>query len=56
MTPREELLDHIEKLKQASRKSHSEYIKIDYAKAIRKMKKELKTYDMYQRQTSGEKA
>lgn len=52
---REEFLAEIATMKAARRRSKSHHLKRDYEKAIRKMQKELKAYDMYQRQASGEK-
>lgn len=50
MTPREEFVAEIERLKLASRRTHSEYLKIDYAKAIKRKKKQLRNYDRFQQE------
>lgn len=52
---RDEFLTRIATMRSAQRRTKSHHLKRDYEKAIRKMEKELKAYDMYQRQTSGEK-
>lgn len=50
---REEFTAEIARLKQARQKTTSRHLKTDYGKAIRRMTRELKAYDMYQRQTTG---
>lgn len=47
---RAEITAKIERLKQSSRKTHSEYLKRDYSKAIKRLKKELALYDIYQKE------
>ena len=44
---RQEFVDEMERLKQAIRKTHSEYLKKDYIKALKTMKRELTDYDRF---------
>lgn len=50
MTKREELCEKIATMKMARRRSKSHHLKEDYEKAIKRMTKELKTYDRYQQE------
>lgn len=50
MTPREKHVAEIERLQEAYSKSYSKRLKNDYAKAICRMKKELKLYDILRSQ------
>ena len=52
MNQREEFQQRIALLKYASRRTHSEYLKRDYAKAIKRMKKELALYDILKKKTN----
>lgn len=51
MDQREVFRQRIAQLKYASRRTHSEYLKRDYAKAIKRMKKELALYDILQKKS-----
>lgn len=46
---RKEFCRQIAKMREAQRRSNSHHLKRDYEKGIRRMQKELRTYDMYQR-------
>lgn len=50
MTKREEFCRQIATMKLARRRTKSQHQKADYDKAIRRMQKDLKTYDLLQRQ------
>lgn len=47
MSRRDELCLEIRRLKKAKQETSSKYLKSDYGKAIRRLFRELKTYDFY---------
>ena len=49
MSKRDELCLEIRRLKKAKQETSSKYLKTDYDKAIRRLIRELKTYDFYMR-------
>ena len=49
-TKRSEYKAEIRRLTAAAKRTTSKYLKIDYSKRIRRMKKELAEYDYHQRQ------
>ena len=48
---REIFVSEIERMEDACRRTKSEYLKRDYQKAIKRMKKELNEYDGYKTKT-----
>ena len=44
---REKHVAEIERIKTAINKTDSKYLKIDYVKALKRMKRELRDYDRY---------
>lgn len=52
MGQRDIFIEEIRRLKKACRETSSEYLKRDYTKAINRKKKQLATYDMYQRKAA----
>ena len=50
MTPREEFMAEIARLKSAKSRSKSYYLKIDYDKAIKRKTRQLRNYDRYQQE------
>ena len=47
----EEMIEEIRRLKEACRKTESKYLKIDYSKRIKKLKKELSEYNFHRKET-----
>ena len=49
---RDEYIDKIKRYKLAISNTNSPHLKRDYQKAIRRMQRELRTYDMFQKQSN----
>lgn len=49
---REKFIAEIKRLEDAVQKTKSKYLKADYGKRIRRMKKELREYDAYKKAVS----
>lgn len=49
MGARENHIAEMERLKKAMKETRSDYLRIDYGKKLKKMKKELEIYDKYRR-------
>ena len=47
MSPREEFVSQMERLRKAIKKTESEYLKRDYKKALRNMELELRDYNRF---------
>lgn len=52
MSKRDEYVAEIKRLEDASRQTTSKYLKSDYGKRLKKMKKELALYDLYRSQST----